>query len=118
MDPTLDPKKQALAVALCLKGQARARAIEIKKETLNSDNGMDELLKALDELFLKDEVDIAYSAYTDFDSYKRSEGVSMVDFIVEFERRNNLCKKHNMELPDTILAFKLLDSSCLQEQER
>ena len=99
----LDAKKQALAVTLCLKGQARATALEIEAKVLNSDGGMKILLVALDAVFKKDEVDIAYSAYSGFDSYKRGSE-TMSEYIVEFERRYNLCRKHKMELPDAVLA--------------
>lgn len=110
-------KKQALAVTLSLKGQARAKALEIKAEDLNADSGMETLLKALDTIFESDKVDIAYNAYSQFDGYKRNEeGIS--EYIIEFERRHNICKKHDMELPDAVLAFKLLDGAGIERKER
>ena len=47
---TLEKKKQALAITLSLTGQAKAKALEIDVTKLNSETGVDELLKALDEL--------------------------------------------------------------------
>ena len=113
----LDKKKQALAVTLTLKGQARAKALEIDAEKLNDDDGMAELMTSLDSIFKGDKIDIAYSAYSNFDGYKR-ESENIVDYIIEFERRHHLCKKHDMTLPDAVLAFKLLDGAGLDKKEK
>lgn len=42
----------------------------------------------------------------------------MSDFIVEYERRYNQCKKYEMTLPDAVLCFKLLDCANMSTQER
>jgi hypothetical protein len=114
----LDVKKQALAVTLLLKGQAKAIALEIDSSELHDANGMTTLLKTLDKAFQKDETDIAYSVYTNFESLQRLEGQSMSEYIVEFERLYNLCRKHNMELPDAVLSFKILDKAGLPQKDK
>ena len=53
-------EKQALAVALSLQGQARAIALELDKTKLNAADGINYLLKALDPVFKKNEIDILY----------------------------------------------------------
>ena len=113
----LDKKKQALAVTLSLKGQARAKALEIDAAKLNLDTGMTELISALDSIYKGDKIDIAYSAYSSFDGYRRGD-TSIGDYIIEFERRNNRCKRHDMLLPDSVLAFKLLDGAGLDKQQK
>lgn len=95
----LDKKKQVLAVALSLMGRARDCALEIAAGDLKSNDGMTTLLTKLDSVFLKEEKDCQYEAYTEFDQIKRENGVSMVDYIVEFERRNSRISKLKMELP-------------------
>ena len=112
------PEKQALAVTLSLTGQAKAKALEIDVAQLNTEDGMNILLTALDTLFLQDEVDLAYNAYSDFESLKKEEKMSMSDFIIEYERRYNICRKYKMEYPDSVLAFKLLDNASLSVKER
>jgi transposase InsO family protein len=111
-------EKQALAVALSLKGQARATALEIEAKKLNENTGMKVLLDALDAVYKKDEIDLAYTVYSNFENFRRSEGQSMVEYIVVFERLYQLCKRHKMELPDTILSFKLLDNAGLTGKDR
>ena len=115
----LKPEKQALAVTLSLAGQARQKALEISVDDLNKDTGMKTLLEALDKIFLADEVDLAYAAYTRFDQFKKCDEMTMVEYINEYERLYNQCRqKHAMTLPDAVLSFKLLDSSNLSMSER
>lgn len=114
----LEKKKQALAVALALSGRAREAAMEIPVDDLNKDSGMDTLLRKLDEMFLKEEKDRIYEAYSNFDQIKRESGVSMTDYIIEFEQRYSRMRKYKMELPDAVLAFKLLDTACLDMKDR
>lgn len=114
----LDKKKQALTVVLGLEGRARETALEIPANDLNEDDGMETLLAKLDEVFLREEKDRAYEAYSHFDSISKDSAVSMADYIIDFEQRYNRMKKYNMTLPDAVLAFKLLDTACLEEKSR
>jgi hypothetical protein len=109
----LDPKKQALAVTLSLSGKARKAALEIPVADLNKESGMKTLVDALNKVFEREEKDCAYEAYTQFDKYVKPEVASMSDFVIEFDRRYIRCVKYKMQLPDAVLAFKLLDSSGL-----
>ena len=110
-------EKQALAVTLSLKGQARAIALESEKSKLNSKDGMQYLLSVLDPVFQKNETDISYSIFTQFENFQRSTQ-TMSEYIVEFERLYNLMKNKSMELPEAILAFKLLDKAGLERRDK
>ena len=129
----LEKSKQALAVVLALSGRAREAAMEIPVDDLNKDSGMKTLLAKLDNLFLKEEKDLIYEAYSDFDKVRRDSGVSMSDYIIDFEQRYARMRKYKMELPDAVLAFKLhftllncprganlklLDTACLDMKDR
>ncbi len=76
------------------------------------------LMTKLDYVFLKEEKDCAYEAYSYFDGITKNGLVSMTDYIIDFEQRYNRMKKYNMTLPDAVLAFKLLDTACLDEKNR
>lgn len=69
-------------------------------------------------MFLKEEKDRQYEAYTEFDRINRQSGTSMVDYIIEFERRYYKIRKFKMELPDAELAFKLLDITGLNTKDK
>lgn len=90
--------------------------MEITAE-LNNENGMQTLLAKLDYVFLREEKDQAYEAYSHFDSITCVH-VSMLDYIIDFEKRYNRMKKYNMTLPDAVLAFELLDTACLDEKKK
>lgn len=85
---------------------------------LNKDTGMATLLAKLDDLFLKEEKDRIYEAYSDFDRINKEANMSMADYIIDFEQRYSRMKKYKMELPDAVLAFKLLDTACLDITDR
>ncbi|CAL9697179.1 unnamed protein product [Knipowitschia caucasica] len=89
----LDKTKQALAVALGLEGRARETALEISAVDLNKDDGMETLLAKLDAVFLREEKDRAYEAYSHFDSITKGSALSMADYIIDFEQRYNRMKK-------------------------
>ena len=101
-----------------LQGRARETAIEIPATDLDSDTGMETLLAKLDSVFLKEEKGRAYEAYSHFDSITKDSSLSMSDYIIDFEQRYNQMKKYHMTLPDAVLAFKLLDTACLDVKNR
>jgi transposase InsO family protein len=114
----LEKKKQALAVALSLTGKAREVALEIDADELNRNDGLTRLLNSLDKVFEKEAKDLSYAAYTEFDKFRKRPDMSMEDYVIEFERLYNKCRKYRMILPDAILAFKLLDNSGLEISKR
>lgn len=42
----------------------------------------------------------------------------MTDYIIDFEQQYSRMRKYKMELPDAVLAFKLLDTACLEVKDR
>ena len=56
-------------------------------------------------------MDCADEAYKNFEICVRREGVSIAAYILEFERLFEKAKTHKMELPDAILAYKLLENA-------
>lgn len=114
----LEKKKQALAVALSLTGRARDAALEISADDLNKDDGMKTILDKLDSVFLKEEKDRQYDAYTEFDRITREHGIPMADYIIEFESKYNKLRNFGMTLPDAVLAFKLLDTAGLDAKDK
>ena len=68
----VEKERQALALVLLLSGQARQCALKINVADLNMTDGVDTLLKSLDELFLKDKVDIAYYTRESSSKHKKT----------------------------------------------
>ena len=64
----------------------------MKVETLHSDSGVDELINKLETLYHKDAEQAAFIAYEEFETFQRPPNMSVLDYINEFERRNNKIK--------------------------
>ena len=48
---------------------------------------MTTLIQQLDKVFLREDKDKAYEAYKNFDTFRKTESMSMSDYIVEFDKR-------------------------------
>lgn len=59
-----------------------------------------------------------YEAYSNFDQVTRDDSVPMTDFITGFEQRYLQMNKYTMELPNPVLAFKWLDTKCLDVKDQ
>ena len=71
----------------------------------------------LDLLFKTDDNQAAYIAYRDFENLLRPPDMSFQDFIIMFESQHSQIKRYKMELPDGVLAYRLLHSANLKEDE-
>ena len=85
---------------------------------MNSDDGVNILLCKLKSLFAKDINQAAIIAYDKFEMFKRPANINIVDFINEFERLYNNIKKHDIELPTGVLAYRLLKSVDISEDKQ
>ena len=104
-----DNKKQCgAAVYLSLQGTARDAVRGIETKVLQTEQGVDELFKLLDAVYLRDDATKAYCAFKDFVEYRRSSGETFSIFIVEFEKRYREVEKHKMVLPTGAKAYFLL----------
>ena len=65
-------KKQALAIHLSLDGRARVATSEIEVGDLESDTGVETILKKLDEIFLVDKGRRQFAAFQDLYNLRRS----------------------------------------------
>ena len=113
----VDKKEQAAAVTLSLEGRAREAALELSVEQLSAEDGLAQLIKQLDGLFLKDENQRTYVAYAEFEKYKRPQEMSIDNYINDFERLYNKVKAFKIELPSQVLAYRLLESASLSSSK-
>ena len=85
---------------------------------LNRETGLDVLIEKLDNA-LKDEIfEDTYSIYLKFTNLKKQPSMSMNDYILEFESLNHEMSIHNMALPGTVLAFKILEGAMINDNLR
>ncbi|KAK3872293.1 hypothetical protein Pcinc_022626 [Petrolisthes cinctipes] len=114
----LSKKKQALAIHLSLDGRARVATSEIEVRDLKADNGVEVLLGKLDGLFLVDEGRRQFTAFQDLYNLRRQGDGNVREFVAEFEHTYFKFTKQGMTLPDSALAFMLLASCNLSDNEQ
>ena len=108
----LPKAKQGAALFRTLPGKAR----DIDVDCLASEDGIKIIIEKLNPLYLKDKGQNTYIQYETFESYKRPKELNMKDYINEFERlHNRVNKEYDMDLPDGVLAYKLLKQAGLFE---
>lgn len=112
-----EKKKQGPAVALSLRGSAKEAALEMEVSVLNSDNGLTELLAVLDGLYLKDENQRKYVSLKALEQFKRGSSQSLDSYINDFERLHSKVKAHKILLPDSYIAYRLLESANLDQSK-
>ena len=105
--------KQGMALFLSLEGDARKAAAKVKLTDMQTDDGLAKVLAELDKFYLKDKDRESFLAYERFTTFRRSEGVSMKDFLIKFELLRNTCSSYEVVIPDKIVAYQMLESANL-----
>ena len=111
----LKNEKKGPAIFLMLNGQAREAALKIPIEELTAETGVNKLFQVLNELYLKDEVSLAYEAYEAFEKFIRPASMTISDYIIHFERLHNKAKGYKMEIHDGVLTYHLLNNFNISE---
>ena len=119
----LEKDKQAIAVALSFpendESHIRDKVFsEINMDDLKEEDGIKTLITFMDGIFKKDELTQVYDAYIKFDRFKRTMNDAIENYIIEFEKLYVKTKRYKMELPQSVLAFKLLDGTLLEHKDR
>ena len=111
----LSKENIAIAIHLGLSGRARQASSEISVADMKSVSGLQILLKKLDRVFLQDENWKCFNNYLAFENYRRDESISIDNFLSEFDRRHHKLKECGVELPDAVVACRLIKSCNLSE---
>ena len=111
-------EKQGSALFLTLEGKAKEAALELDLDKFNCENGVDNIIKKLDTLYLRDKVQTAYEAYDRLEKFQRKPEMSMTDFIIEFERLLSKTRSYGTEMSEDILAYRLLKSANISEHHQ
>ena len=110
-------EKQALVVHLSLSGRARNVSSQIPVSDLESDDGLKVLLEKLDNLFLPDKGRRQFMAFNELYNMRRSPDMRVIDFVSEFEHLYFKFGVEGMTLPDSVVAYMLLASCKLNEND-
>ena len=112
-------EKQGAAIFLSLTGKSREAVLELSREEISGEQGVAHVLAKLDRLWLEDEKKQALNVYETFEQFRRPAEMGVTEYLNAFERLNNKLKVHRMELPEGVLAYRVLKSANLtREQEQ
>ena len=110
--------KQGASIYLSLEGKARECCKTIPVAQLQGADGVTALTTKLRELYAKDAEETAFRAYEDFETFTRDSTMEIQDYINEFDRRYQKIKAKGMELPEGVLAYRLLKSANISSQKQ
>ena len=111
----VDKKKRAATVFLTLTGKARESILEMLPTDLNEENGLSKLYSKLNELFKEDGNKAALETYNKFKRYSRPSEMTIVNYLIEFDRLTAQLKLHKIILPKPVLAYRVLRSANLTD---
>ena len=103
---------------MSLKGAAQETVLELTAAEINSDDGVDLVIKKLDKLYTKDATLEKFETLEAFDSFQRKPETSIQEHIHEFEKIYNKLKDKGTTMSDDLLAYKLLKSVQLLQQDK
>ena len=87
-------------------------------DDLAKEGGTEALLNKLDELFLEDKDQMTFNVYDTFEKFRRSEDMSMKDYMVRFDVLYEKAKQYGNELTQPVLAYRLLKGANLSEERQ
>ena len=114
-------RQQASKLIMNMAGKPKEVAIQIESDKLGSDDGVTELIAELDKLYEKDSTQSLFTAIDDFESYRRPAGLSIDDYIREFQQKyKTLMQRRNKGkvYEDGILAYRLLHQASLSSEQQ
>ena len=89
---------------------------QITTTKLTAEDGLSELIKILEKLLGKDDLEDCIIKYDDFEDYSHSVE-SITDYINQFDSKYTKVKNKGITLPSSVLAFKLLRNSNISNSE-
>ena len=114
----LEVKKQGPAIYLALEGPVRQACSNIDVKELHDENRVKIIIEKLKSLYAKGANQAAFMAYENFENFTRPEGTSILDYINKFDQLYEVIRKYKMELPDGVLAHRLLKSTNISKEKQ
>ena len=79
--------------------------------------GVDNILRTLDEFFLGNKVKNAFEAHDELVKFRRKPNTSFKEFLVEFQLKVNKVKLSGTELSDGVLGYILLSCANISSEK-
>ena len=92
-------------------GKATETILNLDIKEIKAKNGVENIFKALNKLYLKGKLQMAYETFDAFEKLCRTKKMSVKEYINEFEHLLNKTKKYGSSMSSDILACRLLKSA-------
>ena len=116
---SLDDAKKGSALFLSLEGKARQTVLaEVDTSKINCTDGIKNILTALDKFYKKDSTKSAFAAFDDFIKYQRNPGMSLKDYLIDFNLKYHKMENADMTLPTGVLACMLLNCCNISNEKQ
>lgn len=107
----VEPENQGAELLMHMKGKALDIAIDLDENNPSFDN----LINILDAVY--EDSNTLLLKYEEFDNIKRDKNQYMKEYVHIFEQKSKELKSEKLEIPEIILAFKLLKSANLSTND-
>ena len=109
----LPPKSKA--ICLDIDPDVLAKGLERNGQRIS---GIQRLIEVLDGIYLEDLMKEKFKCYKEFKSCKRKMEEPIHDFLLDYDKKIRNLKEHGIALPEDVLAFELLDTANLTENQQ
>ena len=115
---SLDKKKRGTAFLLELgEGKVKNAIRSLGKAVITAEDGISQIIAHLDQIYEEDTAQVSYRVYCKFEKYVRPESLPLQSYISEFEKMIADLKRQKIDLPDAVLAYRLLNSANLSAEK-
>ena len=77
------------------------------EQRMKTEDELDVLFQKLNKIFGSEKLDESYSIYSNFIKLQKVEGMSLNDFIIQYEHLHHKMTQDDKILPHTVAKFKL-----------
>ena len=110
--------KQGVLLSLRLDKVTRDEVCEaVSNADLVTEGGVKKVLDQLDKIFIRDKKLTAFEAYEHFESYERPGKLPITEYVKEFQKRLKKVENDGTKIADHILAYRLIKSAKLSENQ-
>ena len=115
---SLEKKKWATSFLLNLKeGKVKSTVRALGKEKLQTDEGLKNVIEALDKIYKEDDSSYIYRSLKKFETYVRPKDMSLSSYISEFDKMSAEMRAYNIVMPDCAIAYRFLNSANLPPEK-
>ena len=113
---SLPANKQGLDLYMSLDQKFKA-FVNLPVSELSAADGVDKLVKKLDEILLRDKDTLAFEAFENFDGFFKTVSMSMVEYVNKFDQLYNKAAEYQLTMGSSVLACLLLKHASLSDND-